>query len=294
MRWRQKVLMFILILTASFVAVLASNSLIQPKVMATVALLQPAPTQPLGYYDYFGKLLSPQEANDFVRNQGLDPADPVSYQRLGAVEITQQLLESGENIFFNTKIGDTFGLQGVFGFGAGLLRVQPELIAAITELHGEPTTNLRLTLQEDLTLGSRTYPKGSVIDTGLDVERAANFPLGLQFDGSLTCAVCHVVLSKTGERLKGVPNGDLNIPLLVALSTNTAAGFARLDLNPLDPSYQGNGKTIIDSDNQLVTLPDPEKFESAFDDAVLDVPFGNFESSPDAIRNTNRLILNIS
>ena len=68
MHWRQKVSMFVLILTASLVAVLASNSLIAPKVMATIALLQPAPTQPLGYYDYFGKLLSPQEANELVRN----------------------------------------------------------------------------------------------------------------------------------------------------------------------------------------------------------------------------------
>ena len=93
MRWRQKVSMFVLLLTASLVAVLVSNSLMQPKAMATVALLQPAPTQPLGYYDYFGKLLSPQEANELVRNQGLDPADPVSYQRLGAVEITHWSLD---------------------------------------------------------------------------------------------------------------------------------------------------------------------------------------------------------
>ena len=289
MRWRQKVSMFVLILAASLAAVIVSNGLMGTKAMATVALLQPAPTQSLESYDYFGKSLSPQEANELVHNQGLDPADPVSYQRLGAVEITQQLLDSGENIFLNRTIGDTFGLQSVFGFGPGLARVQPELVAALTELHGEPTTNLKLTLQKDLTLGSQTYPQGSVINTGLDVERGANFPLGLQFDGSLTCAVCHIVLSKNGKHLNGVPNSDLNVALLIALSTNTAAGFARLDLNPLDPKYQGNGKTIIDSQNKLVVLPDPEKFESAFDDAVLDVPLGNFESTPDRIRNTTQI-----
>ena len=135
MRWHQKVSVFVLILVTSLVAVLLSNILMEPKAIATEALLQPAPAQPLGYYDYFGKLLNPQEANELVRQQGLDPADPVSYQRLGAVQITQQLLDSGENIFFNRTIGDTFGLQGVFGFGAGLARVQAELITAITELN---------------------------------------------------------------------------------------------------------------------------------------------------------------
>ncbi|MDZ8264552.1 hypothetical protein [Nostoc sp. ChiQUE01b] len=36
---------------------------------AKIDLLQPAPTQPLGYYDYFGKLLSPQEASQLVVNK---------------------------------------------------------------------------------------------------------------------------------------------------------------------------------------------------------------------------------
>ncbi|MEH1786348.1 MAG: hypothetical protein V7L23_12375 [Nostoc sp.] len=36
---------------------------------AKIDILQPAPTQPLGYYDYFGKLLSPQEASQLVVNK---------------------------------------------------------------------------------------------------------------------------------------------------------------------------------------------------------------------------------
>jgi len=290
MRWRQKVSLFVLMLVASLAAVLLSTSLMQPQAtLATEALLQPAPTQPLGYYDYFGKLLSPQEAEQLARQQGLDPSDPGSFQRLGAVQITQQLLDSGENIFFNRKIGDTFGLQRVFGFAPGVVRITPEVLKAIVDLHGKPTTNLRITLQKGLKLGSQVYPKGSVIDTGLDIERKALFPVGLKLDGNITCALCHVVVSPNSKRLKGVPNGDLNIRFLIALAPNSAAGFARLNLNPLDPQYQGNGKTIIDSRNQLVTLPDPKKFETAFDDAVLDVPVGNFESSPDRINNTTQI-----
>lgn len=289
MRWLQRVFLFVLILAASLVAVLLSNILMEPKAMATDALLQPAPTQPLGSYDYFGKVLSPQQAAQLVSSKGLDPSNPVSYQRIGAVHITQQLLNQGEAIFFKRKIGDTFGLQRVLGFGVGITRIAPELVKGIADLHGKPTSNLRITLQKDLTLGSRTLPKGSVIGTGLDVEKLSPLPIGLKLTGDVTCAACHAVVSPTGDRLKGVPNGDLAIPLLIALAPNSAAGFARLNFDPLDPKYQGNGKKIINSKGQEVKLPDPKKFEAAFDDAVLDVPFGNFESSPDRINNTTQI-----
>ncbi|WP_246275508.1 di-heme oxidoredictase family protein [Brasilonema bromeliae] len=139
------------------------------------------------------------------------------------------------------------------------------------------------------TIPFRTFPKGTVVNTGLKVEKGRNFPIGFTSKVDVTCALCHATLSDKSERLAGVPNGELAIPLLVALSPNTAAGFARLNFNPLDPQYKGNGKTILDSKNNLVELPDPNKFEQAFDDAVLDVPFGNFESSPDSINNTTQI-----
>lgn len=285
MRWRQKLTLLVLIFVASLVAVLLSNSLISPQAtLATEALLLPAPTQPLGYYDYFGKLLTPQETAQLVSQKGLDPNDPNSYPRIGAVHITQELLNAGEDIFFNVGIGGAF-IGRVFG-GFDL---DPEFAKAFSDLHGQQTTNLRITLQRDLKLGSRTYPKGSVINTGIDVEKGASVPFGFAPSGGLSCATCHATLSKTGKSLRGVPNGDLNLAFLLATAPNTAAGFARLNLNPLDPKYQGNGKTIIDSRNNLVKLPDPEKFESAFDDAVLDIPVGNFESSPDGISNTTQI-----
>jgi len=55
-------------------------------------------------------------------------------------------------------------------------------------------------------------------------------PLGLIANGNFTCATCHAVLNKAGQRLKGVPNGDLGISL--SLAPNTAAGFARLNIDP--------------------------------------------------------------
>ncbi|MEH1896903.1 MAG: hypothetical protein V7K94_16700 [Nostoc sp.] len=145
---------------------------------AKVDFLQPAPTQPLGYYDYFGKLLSPQEAAGVVINKGLDPNNPISYQQVGAVKITQELIAKGENIFFNRKIGDTFGFQEVFGFGLGLSKISNELGVAIASLQSQPTANLKITLQNNLTIGSQTFLKGTVINTGLKIPKGQSVPLG--------------------------------------------------------------------------------------------------------------------
>ena len=291
MHWHRRFLLLLLIFLGSLIGFVGSHILMKPpEVWATNALLQPAPTQPLGYFDLFGELLSPKQAALRVREQGLDIRDPVSYERIGAVRITQQLLDAGEDIFFNRKLGDTFGVQRVFGFGGGLELILPDIETAIQNLQGQPTNNLRITLSQALTLGSQTFPAGTVVDTGLDVGKGANFPLGfLSQGGDVTCAACHVALSDQGEQLTGAPNGDLNIPVLVALAPNSAAGFSRLNLDPLAPQYKGNGKTIIDSNGQLVELPDPETFERVFDDLALSVPTGNFESSTDAINNTTQI-----
>jgi len=253
------------------------------------SLLAPAPTQPLGSYDYFGEVLSPQEAAQLVRQKGLNPLNPNSYLKIGAVQVTQDLIDDGEEIFFERDLGDRFGLQRVLGFSRGFIRILPEVNQAIEELRGKSTSNLQIRLQKPLKLGSRFFPKGSIVNTGLDVEAGGNFPIGVNLSGGITCAACHVTLSKEGDRLDGVPNGDLNIPFLIALAPNSAAGFARLEIDPLDPQYQGNGKKIIGQNGQIVELPDPEKFEAAFDDLLFEVPFGHFESSPDAINNTTQI-----
>jgi len=87
---------------------------------------------------------------------------------------------------------------------------------------------LRITLQKDLKLGS--FPKGSEIDTGFDMERGANLPLGLIANGNFTCATCHAVLNKAGQRLKGVPNGDLGISLLIAHQIQRQALLALISI----------------------------------------------------------------
>lgn len=284
MRRRRKATLFVLILVASLFSVLISTKLFSPQAIASVALLQPVPTQKSDYYDYFGKTLTQQEADQLVRQQGLDPKAPGSYERIGAVHVTQQLLDAGENLFFKRGLGNRFNV-----FGRLSANLQSEFTQAIQDLGGQPTTNLQITLQKDLKVGSHILSKGTVINTGVDVERGGKNLFGFANTGGLTCATCHATLSSSGDRLTGVPNSDLDITFLLALAPNSASGFARLKFDPLDPKYQGNGKTIIDSKNNSVKLPDPQKFEDAFDDALLDLPAGNFESSPDSISNTTQI-----
>lgn len=292
MRWYKRAFLFLLLMIASLIGFVLSHLINPEPTLAIQDLLAPTPRQKIGYYDYFGKELSPAESAQLVSERGLNPGDPTSYQRLGMVKVTRQLIKQGENIFFDRKIGDTFGLQGIFGFGKGLSILFPEINQAILGLGGQPTSNLTITLLKDINLGGLTLPAGSKIPTGFDVPKNGQLPIGLKPNGDITCAICHVSLSKKGELLKGVPNGDLAISLLVALAPNSVAGLARLDpINFQNPELYklGTGKTIIDSQGNSVKLPDPETLEQLFDGALLAVPFGNFESSLDFKSNTTQI-----
>ncbi|HSM81480.1 MAG TPA: hypothetical protein VLS96_07335, partial [Nodosilinea sp.] len=264
-------------------------------------LLQPAPTQPLGYYDHFGELLTPEVARDRVVAAGLNPADPASFLRIGAVEITPDLVGQGRDIFFNRGVGDMFGLQQVFGFKSGVFSLLPEYILAVLRQGFRPTTNLTIYPLRTIRLGDQALRPGIPVSTGLDLTRhglsfrslgdlvQSFLPIGLKLSGNITCAVCHASLDSRGSVVDGIPNGDLNVRLLIALAPNGASGFARIALDPLAPELQGNGKTILDSQGRPVTLPDPRKLEFAFDSAVMRVPQGNFESNPDRVNNTTQI-----
>lgn len=253
-------------------------------------LLAPAPRQATGTFDHFGKSLSWREAYQKVVQAGLNPWRFDSYQRLGMVYISEGLIHWGRALFLFEEIGDQFGLHDVLGARQGLESIQPDMLRAIAELKGQSTTNLKITLSSELRLGNIIIPKGFVVSSGLDVEAGAILPVGLRPDGNITCALCHVTLDpNTGKRLEGVPNGDLAIALFIAAAPNSAAGFARLSIDPLAPQLQGNGKTIVDSKGNLVSLPDPVKLERLVDDFALSVPNGQFESSPDRINNTAQI-----
>jgi hypothetical protein len=253
-------------------------------------LLLPAPTQPLNTYDFFGQRLTSSQAFTKVLQAGLNPFDPNAYARLGLVSVNSLFVAEGKLIFENAVVGDDLGFQRLFGFKDGLNVILPELTIAILQLNGRPTTNLKLTLLKDVQVGSTLLRRGAVLDTGLDVEAGALLPLGLRADFNITCAICHVTLDANGNRLAGVPNGDLNAAALVALAPNTASVLGRLNVNVTDASlFTGLGKQVIDSRGAIVRLPDPDKLERRTDDVVLGVPPGHFESSIDRISNTTQI-----
>ena len=82
MRHRRTIFLFFFSLLVSFLALLLSNLLMKPSAsIATSPLLAPAPTQPIGSYDYFGRSLTAQEAASLVSKKGLNPNSATSYTK---------------------------------------------------------------------------------------------------------------------------------------------------------------------------------------------------------------------
>lgn len=270
------------------------------------ALFQPAPTRELNTYDYFGKTVSEDDARQMVVDEGLDPDDENSYLHIGLVHYTQDFIDEGAAQFLRGRLGDPFSISNIISFAAvfGKSTVQsvfdsldpandPDGTAAflrdvlVTCLirPKEATTNLEVTLSRDLKIGTTPIPAGTVMRTGLDVQ-AGNFtPVG--FDGgSVSCAICHSSVDmSTGREVVGRANTDLDIGLFLALSPNSAGAFVKVnksDFDPMDPKFPHTGRTIINSKDEMVTLPDPIAFERAFDDFLLTMPKGTFDAGPDS------------
>ncbi|MCC5620535.1 hypothetical protein [Nostoc sp. CHAB 5715] len=80
------------------------------------------------------------------------------------------------------------------------------------------TTNLQIPINEDVTVGGRTFKAGTLLNTGLDVPANSLVPLGMRASFTkgklrfgITCALCHATLdNKTGRILEGAPNNDVN------------------------------------------------------------------------------------
>ena len=221
---------------------------------AVLPLLEAAPTQPLGKYQYFGEQIEPAAARQLVIDAGLNPDNPDAYLQVGAIEITEELLADGREIFFDRGIGDMFGVQRVLGFRKGVFRLLPEFFLAVLRQGFRPTSDLTIYPLRPIHLGDQTLRPGIPVSTGLDLTRhgfkfrtlgdliQSFFPIGLRVSGNITCAVCHATVDRRGNVLDGIPNGDLNVPLFIALAPNSAAGFARLNLTPSTHNFRAGAK----------------------------------------------------
>jgi len=270
------------------------------------SLLSPAPTLPLGFYDYFGSLKSPSEARALVVADGRDPDLPASFARMGLIKITAELIADGRERFFNQPLGDPASIGQIFAETSALFALTPAALLPVDPADDpngalafrrsffitllfrlrSAETNLRVRPERDLRLGSRVFPAGSEISTGLDIAAGETAPIGLS-SGAITCAACHAAVDPiSGAMVAGAPNTDLNIGMFLALSPNTTSSFLRFNksqIDPFDPRFPRSGRRIFDTNGQLVQLPDPVSFEAAVDDLVLTIPPGGFEAAADAM-----------
>ncbi len=253
-------------------------------------LTQPAPME-VGSYDVLGYAVSKAEADQLKQTKvGREFLSPNS----GAVEVTQDLLDLGRDAFYLETFGNEVLFTDLVGIIDGPISIS-KLTRSILALKGEGTTDLEVPLDEDITVGDRTFEAGTILHTGLDVPKGSLFPLGLvthvekaQLKVGVTCALCHATVSeKTGRVIEGATNTDVNLGALLALGSNSAALFRQTDVNPND--IPPGDHAYINSDGETAYLPDVRRLEDEVDQAMLSWPPGNFVSNGDLKNNSSKV-----
>lgn len=211
----------------------------------------------------------------------------------GAVEIDQRLLKIGRDTFYEETFGNEFFLTDIMGIIDGPFTIG-NIAKAIIALKGEGTTNLRVELAEDITIGGKTYKKGEKIDTGIDVVKGTYAPLGMPVSVSkgkvrvgISCAACHATVDEnTKQVIEGAPNSDLNLGLLLSLATNSSSYFTHANIaNIKDYIKESADRSVTTSKGTKESLPDPELLEKAVDETFSKWPHGHFDSSIDLVSN---------
>jgi hypothetical protein len=253
---------------------------------------QPA-QQEIGSYDVLGKVVSAAQAENLLQTEEgktlLSPAN-------GAVEITEDLIKLGRKAFYNETFGNEYFFTDVVGAIDGPINLV-SMGKAIAALGGKPTTNLQISLEQDVAIGGRKFAAGTVLNTGLDVPHGSLIPLGMQarINGGklrigLTCAACHASVDReTGRILEGAPNVDIDTGLLQAFATNSAAMFRQTGINPTSTTIPRGEHTYINAYGQESRLPDAIALEDAVDAQLLAWSPGNFDSSPDNKNNPSQI-----
>jgi hypothetical protein len=246
------------------------------------------PHHPAPAYDLWGRAIFSDELARLPPDQRaqLDPAR-------GAVAVDQSLLARGREAFYEETFGNEVFLSDVLGILRGPLRPWG-FIRAMAALRGRGTTNLQVPLSEDAVIGGRTFHRGELISTGLDVPRGGWIPLGMkiQISGThlrvgLTCAACHSTVDPaTGRVVHGAPNADLAAGLLLALASNSAAFFTHTGVDPR--AVRGRG-SYLGGDGQRHPLPDARALEDAVDADFLAWPPGSFDSMTDLVANPSQI-----
>lgn len=247
-------------------------------------------TQEVGSYDVLGRVISRAEAGELRQSEAgrlqLAPEN-------GAVQVSKKLIDRGRKAFYEETFGGEIFQSDVTGALDGVLNVV-NISEAILKLHGEATTNLQVPLNQDVTIGGRTFTKGTLLNTGLDVPAFSLTPLGMKISArpgkvraGITCALCHASVDRaTGRVLEGAPNNDVNMGLLLASATNSAALFRQTGVNPT--KLPPGDHTYINSQGEEARLPDAKAVEDAVDAQLLTWLPGNFDSTGNMVNNPSQ------
>ena len=239
-------------------------------------------------YDVLGRRVGQEEAQ---RLNATPEGRAALSAANGAVAIDDALIRRGREAFYRETFGNEVFLSDVMGMLDGGLTPY-EVARAILLLGGGGTTNLKVRMARDVTVGDRVWKTGELVPTGLDVARGSAFILGIRtfYDRGrlrmgITCALCHAAVDPaSGKVVEGAPNTDLNAGLLMALASNTTAYFMHGSADPAaHPGDPARGVAV--EGGSKVPLPDRAGFEAAAKAEVASWPAGSFDSSAD--RETN-------
>ncbi len=261
-----------------------------PNVSKTFTPITQPTAQQIGSYDVLGKVVSKDEAGSLLRT---DAGKELLSAKNGAVEIDNDLIKLGRKSFYTETFGNEVFLTDVTGILNGPMNIG-NLTKAILGLKGKHTNNLQVEMDRDMQVGDRTFKKGDIINTGLDVPPGSLFPLGIvanindaKLRVGITCASCHASVDKdTGRILEGAPNNDLDTGTILALASNSAAWFRQTGVNPL--SARRGERFYVNADGKKVHLPNAKDLEALVDEQLLSWAPGNFDSTGDNNNNPSQ------
>lgn len=244
-------------------------------------------------YDIWGQHVAKQGGqtplNTAEENQQLS-------RETGAIKIDNDLLELGKDVFYKETFGNEVFLTDIVGVVDGPFTIQ-NMMKALVKLGGKGTNNLKVKLAKDATIGGKTFHKGEMIDTGIDVPKGAYTPLGMPIKATasglkvgISCAACHATVDRKTKRIiEGAPNSDLNTGLILALATNSSAYFTHAQIQSLENYVSETSQTVTNSEGNKTRLPDPKALENAVDKTLLKWPRGNFDSTIDLKGNPSQI-----
>ena len=261
-----------------------------PSINNTYTPITQPTAQEIGAYDVLGKVVNKDAAASLLKT---DEGKQQLSADNGAVAITKDLLKLGRKAFYTETFGNEVFFTDVTGVLDGPLNIG-NLGKAIASLGGKHTTNLQVTMDRDMQVGERSFKKGDILNTGLDVPAGSIVPLGIvthinqgKIRVGVTCAACHTAVDKeSGRILEGSPNNDLDTGLILALASNSASWFRQTGVNP--QTIRRGETTYIKADGKQARLPNAKALEDAVDEQLLAWSPGNFDSTGDNKNNPSQ------